>query len=414
MSIIAFALLSFALCNHKDNWAVLVAGSNSFWNYRHQADIFHTYQTLISDGFNKDHIIVFAYDDIANDRENPWPGEIFNRPNGEDVYKGVFVDYKKGDVKSENFLKVIKGDKEGMSGIGSGKVLESTSEDNVFIFFSDHGSDSLICFPDGNDLYANDLSDALKYMHEKQMYNQLVFYLEACFSGSMFESLPSDLNIYATTAANSDESSYGHYCGEEAVVRGKFIGTCLGDEYSINWMEDTDAQKTPEKYTLNAQYQTVKTKTVHSHVMEYGDLKLSMTSTIKDFQYHENNTTTLRITPASISSKAVSSRNAKLEYLKFKASQSNSEEDNNRLQHEINMMARSKHIFDLFKAELNLPERRLSKDINFDCLKLSIEMYKEFCGFDERDIEHLHAFTNACSINTSPLKIYYTLREICS
>lgn len=41
----------------------------------------------------------------------------------------------------------------------------------------------------------------------------LVFYVEACESGSIFEGLLSDdLNIYATTASNAQESSWGTYC----------------------------------------------------------------------------------------------------------------------------------------------------------------------------------------------------------
>ena len=34
-----------------DNWAVLVAGSSRFWNYRHQADVCHAYQVLRKNGF---------------------------------------------------------------------------------------------------------------------------------------------------------------------------------------------------------------------------------------------------------------------------------------------------------------------------------------------------------------------------
>ncbi len=34
------------------------------------------------------------------------------------------------------------------------------------------------------------------------MYKQLVFYMEACESGSMFVDLPANIGIYATTAAS--------------------------------------------------------------------------------------------------------------------------------------------------------------------------------------------------------------------
>ena len=159
-------------------------------------------------GIPEENIILFAYDDIANSRSNPIPGKVFNKPNGEDVYAGVKIDYSGADVTPENFIKVITGDKEGMAQIGSGKVLESTDKDNVFIFFSDHGSDNLIAFPTSY-LYADKLNEAIKTMHSKNLYNRLVFYIEACHAGSMFDpELPSDINVFATTAANPNESSY--------------------------------------------------------------------------------------------------------------------------------------------------------------------------------------------------------------
>jgi legumain len=70
---------------------------------------------------------------------------------------------------------------------------------------------------------------------------ELVFYLEACESGSMFQNLPKDIKIFATSAASPDESSWGTYCSPDDKVGGKAIGSCLGDLYSVNWMEDSDA-----------------------------------------------------------------------------------------------------------------------------------------------------------------------------
>ena len=69
-------------------WAVLVAGSNGWYNYRHQADICHAYQVLHEHGVPNDNIIVMMFDDIAHNEENPTKGVIINRPNGTDVYKG--------------------------------------------------------------------------------------------------------------------------------------------------------------------------------------------------------------------------------------------------------------------------------------------------------------------------------------
>ena len=52
--------------NLGTNWAVLIAGSKDWVNYRHQADISHAYQILIKNYFKPENIIVFMYDDIAN------------------------------------------------------------------------------------------------------------------------------------------------------------------------------------------------------------------------------------------------------------------------------------------------------------------------------------------------------------
>lgn len=49
-------------------WAVLVAGSNGWYNYRHQADVSHAYHVLKKHGINENNIITMMYDDIAHDK----------------------------------------------------------------------------------------------------------------------------------------------------------------------------------------------------------------------------------------------------------------------------------------------------------------------------------------------------------
>lgn len=50
----------------------------------------------------------------------------------------------------------------------------------------------------------------------------------------MFEGLlPENINIYATTASNAEESSYACYWDDKRQAY-------LGDVYSVNWMEDSD------------------------------------------------------------------------------------------------------------------------------------------------------------------------------
>ena len=80
--LLSILLLSFISC---ENYAVLVAGSNTYSNYRHQSNIFHHYHIFVDRGINPNNIVMMAYDDIANNNRNPFPGQIFNHPDGKNV-----------------------------------------------------------------------------------------------------------------------------------------------------------------------------------------------------------------------------------------------------------------------------------------------------------------------------------------
>ncbi|XP_050686885.1 legumain-like [Eriocheir sinensis] len=249
-----------------DLWAVLVAGSYTWMNYRHQADVCHAYQILHQHGVPDDHIIVMMYDDIANNRDNPTPGVITNRPDGPDVYGGVPKDYTGKDVTPENFLKVLQGDAEGLRGVGSGKVLQSGPNDRVFINLVDHGAPGIFGFPT-TFLHVDDFMNGILSMHKNKQFNELLIYLESCESGSMFKALPDDINVYAVSAANATESSYACYFDNK-------LYTFLGDVFSIKWMEDTDREDVT-KETLEKQFELVKEETTTSHVLQWGQTSLA-------------------------------------------------------------------------------------------------------------------------------------------
>ena len=65
-----YSILSIIFCgvcsSSAANWAVLVAGSSEWTNYRHQADVCHSYQILHKNGIPDSNIIVMMYDDLAH------------------------------------------------------------------------------------------------------------------------------------------------------------------------------------------------------------------------------------------------------------------------------------------------------------------------------------------------------------
>lgn len=99
------------------------------------------------------------YDDVAWSRKNPYPGQLFNQPDGEDVYAGIQIDYKGKDVTPEKFIAVMTGD----AATAGGKVLNTDKTTKLFVNFSDHGAPGLIAFP-SEYLFADDLQATINTM----------------------------------------------------------------------------------------------------------------------------------------------------------------------------------------------------------------------------------------------------------
>uniref|UniRef100_A0A1I8GLU7 Hemoglobinase n=2 Tax=Macrostomum lignano TaxID=282301 RepID=A0A1I8GLU7_9PLAT len=392
------------------HWVVLVAGSNTWSNYRHQADVCHAYQIVKKHGVPENQIITMMYDDIAHNVENPTKGIVINKPGGSDVYGGVKIDYKGKKVTPENFLNVLQGK-------GSGKVLKSGPDDIVFINFVDHGAPGLIAFPHGV-LKAKPLIDALQYMHQNKMYKKLVFYLEACESGSMFEKLlPPGISIYATTAANPDESSYACYYDKKRE-------TYLGDVYSVNWMEDTDANDINQE-SLDQQFAVVKSKTNTSHVMKYGDTSLG-SDKVGEFQGSLAGVRAVQ-SETSPNSDAVSQRDVKLTVLQKRLASAKTEQDRVILSFLIRELetknAKIAQVFDDIVRK-SLTDPRLARYLrmirfrlnNFDCHHSVVDEINERCfnlGQTEEALRHVYKVVNLCESRVPTDRIVAAVREVC-
>lgn len=241
----AAVLSSLPIPTDAASWAVLAAGSSGYDNYRHQADLCHAYQILRRGGFPRDRIITMAVDDVATADRNPFYGKLFNAPDptgpGTDVYADCHIDYRGADVTAANFLGILLGN--GTTG-GSGRMLDSTPDDHVLVFYTDHGGENKLCFPGpdgamcGDELHADEFQAALRTMHAQHQYGKMVIFIEACRSGSMLMDLPDDLDIYGVTAVPGGVDSLAVYCfPSESVVNGTGLGTCLGDLFAVYWME---------------------------------------------------------------------------------------------------------------------------------------------------------------------------------
>merc|ERR1712190_52550 len=181
-------------------------------------------------------------------------------------------------------LKVLSGDSS-----APGPVLKSTANDHVFVYYADHGGVGILGVPNGVSggyIHAADINKAIETLQSKGGYKELIFYLEACESGSIFNNLLKAPNAKAVTAANPKESSWGWYCPGSSTggdkVDGKNIGSCLGDEFSVRWMEDTDSENIRAE-TVGQQVAKVTKAVTKSHVQQYG-VKSFDSEPVADFQ----------------------------------------------------------------------------------------------------------------------------------
>ncbi|XP_049361770.1 legumain [Solanum verrucosum] len=401
-------------------WAVLVAGSNGYGNYRHQADVCHAYQILKRGGLKDENIVVFMYNDIAKSELNPRPGVIINHPNGSDVYAGVPKDYTGEHVTAANLYAVLLGDKSAVKG-GSGKVVNSGPNDRIFLYYSDHGGPGVLGMPNMPYLYGKDLIEVLKKKYSAGTYKEMVLYIEACESGSVFEGLmPENLNIYVTTASNAEESSWGTYCpGMDPPPPSEYI-TCLGDLYSVAWMEDSESHNL-KKETIKQQYEKVKERTSNSnnynagsHVMEYGSKKIKPE---KVYLYQGFDPATVNLPANKINFaqlEVVNQRDADLLFLweRYKKLEDNSlekaklrKEITETLQHRQHLDgsidAVGVFLFGPIKGGSVLSSVRkpgLPLVDDWECLKSTVRLFEAHCGsLTQYGMKHMRAFANICN-----------------
>jgi legumain len=417
---IALLALCFtaALADDKPKlWAVLVAGSNYYYNYRHQADVCHAYQILHAHGIPDENIVVMMYDDIANSPQNPTKGVIINHPDGKDVYHGVPKDYTGKDVTPQNFINILTGNKEAMKGIGSGKVIESGPNDHVFVNFVDHGATGILAFPVG-ELTVKQLNDALLKMHNEKRYEKLVLYIEACESGSMFRNvLPDNINIFATTASDYDESSYACYYDAKR-------GTYLGDWYSVNWMEDSDKENI-EKETLQSQFTIVKNLTTTSHVKEFGDLNMG-NLVVGQFQG-------LREAPPKTVSKVPFERGAPswevpLDILYRKVAAAKTEQEKETLLTEIDSILEKRGILETVMKKIvtrvavsreqteRLITARPTQLTQLECHHNLVKAFSRHCfdfGKHTYALKYGYILANVCENGVNQDEVIRTMRQVC-
>ena len=183
----------------KDNYAVLVAASEGWQNYRHQADVLGMYHYLKGMGYDDDHIILIMADDIAHNERNPLKGVIRRELDGENLYEDVQIDYPLGDLTLDDLKQILTGEPSEAYPV----TLGSSANDNVLFFWSGHGTQQGWKWKETENLNA----DFARPMFSAMKFRKMFAIIETCYSGGVAQDCTGIPGLLMMTAANPYETS---------------------------------------------------------------------------------------------------------------------------------------------------------------------------------------------------------------
>lgn len=239
----------------QDKWALLVASSKDWKNYRHQADILSVYQMIRERGYPDDHIILIMEDDLAQNPKNPFKGEVKTDLAESNLYQNFDIDYKMSDLTPTDIMNILSGKKTSRTPI----VIESTDKDNILIFWSGHGTQAELCWGDEfMGVRKEMVSNTLKQMAKEKKYRKMLFLIEACYSGSIVKDIQIPGALFITAANDKETSKADNFSNQLGVwMTNRFI-------YGLREQLETDMS-----VPLRDLYYRLFINTIGSHVMVY-------------------------------------------------------------------------------------------------------------------------------------------------
>ena len=234
----------------KDLYAIIVATSSGWENYRHQANAFAMYQLLKGYGMNDDHIIMVAEDDIAYNEANPDKGSIKLTDNGENLYSKDAIDYTLSSTSWSTFSDRILDN--------TNSPLASDSLSNIILYWSGHGSKDGLNWLDTN-VEAKIFADLFKELSQSNRFRKALLLIEACYSGNIGIHCQDIPGLLCITAANELETS-------KADRYSPFYGTWMSNCFTESLLDGFTHNPYSTFYEL---YTELYNRTVGSHVSVY-------------------------------------------------------------------------------------------------------------------------------------------------
>ena len=235
-----------------DRYAVVMATSTGFTNYRHQADALDVYRMLQDAGYDDDHIVLITEDDIAGNESNPHPGVVHVTPEGENLYVDVVNDYKISQLTPDDLANILSGTVTDRTP----QVVKGSKNTNVLFFWSGHGKyDGMLSWGGSGQITAEEIQAALQGAQDN--FRKMLVVMETCYSGSLGEYCEGIPGLLLLTACAPGEKSHAD------VLEGNIY---LSNAFTRVFREEVEKNPDISIYDL---YTELARHTTASHAMMY-------------------------------------------------------------------------------------------------------------------------------------------------
>ena len=208
---------------HGNNWAVLVAGSRYWFNYRHIANVLSIYHSIKKLGIPDSQIILMLPDDMACNDRNVFKGQMiashattkYDRHHSNELTGNIIeiydsdieVDYRGEECSVENVLRLLTNRHSIDTPLS--KRLNTNKDSNILFYITGHGGDEFLKFHDKEEIQSNDISDAISIMRRQSRYNEILFVIDTCQASTLYKTITSD-NVISIGSSKLGESSYSY------------------------------------------------------------------------------------------------------------------------------------------------------------------------------------------------------------
>merc|ERR1712100_310624 len=207
---------------------------------------------------------------------------------------------------------------------------------------------------------------------------------------------------------------------------GKRIGSCLGDEFSIRWMEDADVANFKSE-TVNQQVSKVISEVKKSHVSKFGDSSHIGSEVIGDFEGAEVSRAmnVSLAAPGDFSSSAVNSRDVEVHLAYYDLHRAETIEERRDAEKALAAVLAKRAAVDekftkIATAAMNGDKEKAQAmidgsvdSLNVNCHVQSLEIAANRCGaFNDYSMRHSRLFANLCE-SLAFAQIKTAVKQVC-